>query len=168
MIVIALTFVFTLNGQVKNECPANSDKLYDRKRIIKQLGKILNKSIPENCWRKYGFTESGNSPTGFFIYDLTDTSNKAINSTDCIEFKKNHVYHFAPFDYIFSLSHIAILENGKLKIFKSVNCKDTDDRLKDVVAYLDQRLVNDKNKDEILERVKTTKNTTSIPKWITI
>jgi len=153
--ISALTF--TSSGQVKNECSANSDKLYDRKKVIKQLGKILSKSIPENVWGKYGVTESGNSPAGFFIYDLTDTSNKAINSTDCIEFKDNHIYHFAPFDYAFSLSHIVILENGKLKIFKSMNCKDRGDRLEDVIAYLNQKLANDKNKDEILGRVKNYK-----------
>lgn len=149
-----MTLVFTSNGQVNNQCSVNSDKLYNRKKIIKTLGEILNKSIPENVWGKYGIAENGDSPAGFFIYDLTDPSNKVINSTECIEFKNNHMYHFAPFDYAFSLSHIVILENGKLKLFKSVNCKDRGDRLEDVIAYINQRLVNDKNKAEILERVK--------------
>lgn len=156
-IAIIVSFAFTSNGQVKNECSANSDNLYDRKKTIKQFGKVLNKSIPENVWGKYGATENGNSPTGFFIYDLTDISNKDITSTGCIEFKENHVYHFAPFDNAFSLSHIAILENGKLKIFKSINCKDRGDRLDGVIAYLNQKLANDKHKDEILERVKNYK-----------
>lgn len=155
--VFILGFVFTSSGQVKNECSVNSDKLYGRKKLIKKLGKILNKSIPENVWGKYGIADNGNTPAGFFIYDLTDTSNKAINSTDCIEFKDNHIYHFAPFDYAFSLSHIVILENGKLKVFKSINCEDRGDKLDDVIAYLNQKLGNDKNKNEILERVKNYK-----------
>lgn len=155
--VIALTFAFTSNGQVKSECSSNSDDRYDRKKIINQLGKILNKSIPENRWGKYGVTDDGNSPAGFFIYDLTDISNKDISSTGCIEFKENHIYHFAPFDYAFSLSHLAVLENGKLKIFKSINCKDRGDKLEEVIAYLNQKLANDKNQDEILERVKNYK-----------
>lgn len=154
VIVIGLTFTFTSNGQVKNKCDANSDKLYDRKKVIKQLAEILNKSIPENVWGKYGVSKSGDSPSGFFIHDLTDTSNKSYSSTSCIEFKNYHVYHFAPFDYAFSLSHIVILEDGRLKVFKSINCKDRGDKLEDVIAYLSQKLANDKNKDEILERVK--------------
>lgn len=149
-----LASTFASSGQVKNECSDNSDNLYNRKKVIKQLGNILNKSVPENVWGKYGVTESGNSPAGFFIYDLTDVSNKDINSTGCIEFKENHVYHFAPWDYAFSLSHLVILENGNLKVFRSVNCKDRGDTLEDALAYLDQKLANDKSKDEILERVR--------------
>ncbi|MBF2020329.1 MAG: hypothetical protein IGR93_09560 [Hydrococcus sp. C42_A2020_068] len=155
--IFILAFTFTSNGQVRNKCSANSDKLYDRKKTIKQLAKTLNKSIPErkDVYRTgYDVTEDGKSPAGFFIYDLTDPSNKDITSTGCIEFEKDHIYHFAPFDYAFSLSHIAILENGKLKIFKSINCKDRGDRLEDVIAYVNQKLANDRNKDEILERVK--------------
>ena len=49
------------------------------------------------------------------------------------------------------------MENGKLKIFKSINCKDRGDKLEEVIAYLNQKLANDKNKDEILERVKNYK-----------
>jgi hypothetical protein len=152
-----LAFTFTSSGQVKNECPANSEMLYDRTKVIKQLGKILNKSIPENRWGRYGVTESGNSPSGFFIHDLTDISNKDLNSTGCIEFKEGHIYHFAPFDYAFSLSHIVRLENGNLKVFKAINCKDRGDSLEDAIAYLNLKLANDKNKDQILERVRTYK-----------
>jgi hypothetical protein len=138
-------------------CPPNSDRLYDRKKIIKRLGKVLNKSVPENVWGKYGVTDDEKSPAGFFIYDLTDTSNKDITSTGCIEFKDNHVYHFAPFDYAFSLSHIVILENGNLKVFKSINCKGRGDTLEGVLVYLRQKLANEENKEEILERVENYK-----------
>lgn len=155
--VFILGFSFAANGQVKNECLANSDQLYHRKKVIKQLAKILNKSIPErkDVYKTgYDITEDDKSPAGFFIYDLTDTANKDITSTGCIEFTENHVYHFAPFDYAFSLSHLVILENGNLKVFRSINCKDRGDKIEEVIAYLNQKLANDKNKDEILERVK--------------
>jgi len=152
IIGIVLSFACASSGQVK-ECSANADKLYDRKKTIKQLGKILNKSIPENRWGKYGVTDDGNRPAGFIIHDLTDITNRGYPST-CIEFKEGHIYHFVPWDYTFSLSHLAVLENGKLKIFKSINCKDRGDRLEDVIAYVNQKLANDRNKDEILERVK--------------
>lgn len=155
--IFLLWFSSATTGQTKEECLVNSDKLYDRKRMIKQLGKALNKSVPENVWGKYGVTDNGNSPAGFFIFDLTDPSNKDITSTGCIEFKRDHIYHFAPFDFAFSLSHIAVLENGKVKIFKSINCQDRGDKLEEVIAYLNQKLANDKNKDEILERVKNYK-----------
>jgi hypothetical protein len=148
-----LAFAFTSSGQVKSECSANNDKRYDRKKIIKDLGRILNKSIPENLWEKYGVTEDGNRPSGFIIHDLTDTTNKGYPST-CVEFREGHVYHFVPWDYAFSLSHLVILENGKLKIFRSINCKDRGDTIEDVLAYLNQKLTNDTNKDDILERVR--------------
>lgn len=151
--IFAFAFAFSSVAQVRNECLANSDKLYDRKKVIRQLAKILNKSIPENRWGKFGVTEDGNRPAGFIIYDLTDTSNRGYPST-CIEFKENHIYHFVPWDYAFSLSHLVILEKGNLKVFRSINCKDRGDTLEDALAYLNQKLANDKGKDEILERVK--------------
>ena len=168
--VFLLFFSFSVICQVSDKkqtennmlqkCSANSDSLYNRKKVIKSLAKILSKSIPERkrtYGTGYGITESENSPAGFFIYDLTDTSNRDITSTGCIEFRENHIYHFAPFDYAFSLSHIVILENGNLKVFKSINCKDRGDKLEDVIAYLNKKLANDKNKDEILERVENYK-----------
>lgn len=169
--VFILFFVFTAICQesdgktveygMLNKCPVNSDSLYDRKRTIKRLAKILNKSIPERK-RLYGtgydVSDDGKSPAGFFIYDLTDPSNKDISSTGCIEFRESHIYHFAPFDYALSLSHLVILANGNLKVFKSINCKDRGDKIEDVTTYLNQTLANDKNKDEIIKRVKNYKN----------
>jgi len=165
--VIALVFSLTVFCQVydkenaenstRQKCFTNSDSLYNRAEVIKHLARILNKSIPERkktYGTGYGITESGNSPAGFFIHDLTDIANKDITSTGCIEFKQNHIYHFAPFDYAFSLSHILILEKETLKVFKSINCKNRGDRIEDVLDYLNQKLNNDKNKVEILERVK--------------
>ncbi len=157
IIGVVLFFVFPVNGQTEQECLPNSDNLYDRKRTIKQLAKILNKSVPERkTLYRTGFdiTDDNGSPAGFFIYDLTDTSNRDVTSTGCIEFMENHIYHFAPFDYALSLSHILILENGRLEIFKSINCTDRGDKLEDVIAYINQKLAKDENKDEILERIK--------------
>jgi hypothetical protein len=89
----------------------------------------------------------------FFAYDLTDTSNKG-TSLNCVDFKNNHVYHVAPHYIPFSFSHIVILEDGNLKVFKSINCQNSKDSLEDIVTYLSQKLKGDKEKDEIIRRVK--------------
>ena len=54
----------------------------------------------------------------------------------------------------YSFSHIGILEDGSLKVFKSINCKGRADSLEDVLAYLIEKLKDDKNKQEIISRVK--------------
>jgi hypothetical protein len=47
-----------------------------------------------------------------------------------------------------------ILENGKLKVFKSINCSNSEDQLRDVIAYVEQKLKDAKDKDEVLFRVR--------------
>lgn len=138
------------------KCSDNSDKLYERQDILNQLAKILNSSIPEySNFRKTGFyVNDDGRGIGFFVYDLTDTSNKETTLKDCVEFKDNHIYHFAPIRNRYSFSHIVILEDRNLKVFKSINCKGKGDSLEDVISYLNKKLKEDKNKGAILNRVK--------------
>jgi hypothetical protein len=139
------------------ECLPNSESLYDRRQILNQLAEILNKSVPEDrtiLGRKgYHVNDEGRG-VGFFIYDLTNPSNKETTLRDCIEFKNNHIYHFAPISKRHSFSHIVVLEDGNLKVFKSINCKDKGDSLEDVINYVSLKLKDDENKDEILNRIK--------------
>jgi len=138
------------------QCSENSDKLYDREKILNQLINILEISVPEYSPKSPGlyitdFGEAG----GFFVYDLVDISNNDIPSTrNCINFIDNHIYHFAPTQDQYSASHILILENGNLKVFKSINCSDSEDQLDNVISYLELKLKDDKDKGEILIRVK--------------
>jgi hypothetical protein len=71
-----------------------------------------------------------------------------------IEFKNNHVYHFASIDSPFSFSNIAVLEDGKLKIFKAVNCEGKGDSLEDVIRYLNDRVKQDPRRNEIINQVR--------------
>jgi hypothetical protein len=145
----------TYKKNVVRRCPENSDALYDRKQVLKQLAKILNRSVPEyRHVSSRGFYVGDERGGKFFVHDLTDPSNKDTSLKDCIDFKNHHIYHFAPIAHHFSLSHIVILEDGKLKVFRSINCKDRGDKLEDVIGYLNQKLMNDKDKDEILDRVR--------------
>lgn len=137
------------------EIPENSDSLYSRGRILRQFGEITSSASKNRkmYYPLYRIEES--RAAGFFVYDLTDTANKQTSLLERIEFKDNHVYHFADIDLPFSFSNIAVLNDGKLKIFKSINCEGKGDSLGDVVRYLTEKLRNDKNKDEIIERVKS-------------
>lgn len=92
-------------------------------------------------------------PAGFSINDLTDPSNTGTPLGECIEFRNTHVYHFALIFAPYSFSHVVILENGKLKVFKAINCK-TGDRLEDLITYLNQELKDKKDRDEIINRVR--------------
>ena len=168
---LVLMLIITAFGQVRKEnseeakiypqqkdiisaCSENSDKLYNRQKVLEKLADILNESVPE--FVKVGnprFAVKNERGNLFFVYDLTDPSNKS-SLTACIDFKNNHIYHFAPLEYNFSFSHILILEDGKLKVFKSINCLDRGDKLEDVISYLNQKLKNETDKDEIIERVK--------------
>lgn len=136
-------------------CSENSDKLYNRQKVLEQLASILNRSVPSYA-RIFGqgFGVENGRGSFFFVYDLTDPSNRSDAKASCIDFKNDHIYHFAAFDFNFSYSHILILENGKLKVFKSIDCWNKGDKLEDVISYVSKKLENNTNKNEIIERVK--------------
>jgi hypothetical protein len=134
------------------ECEKNPDDLYNRETVLEELAKTLNESIPEYRKIYSEFRAEQQRAVLFFVHDLTDPTNKQTNLKECVNFVNDHVYHVSPLSYMYSFSHIVVLENGKLKIFKSLNCLV--DKLEDVVKYLNTKLADDKNKDVIIERVK--------------
>ena len=138
----------------QGERPPNKDKLYSRFRILREFGDLIESQTLKNLKRNYlpySFEES--RVAGFFIYDLTEPSNRQTSMLERVEFKNNHIYHFADIDLPFSFSNIAVLEDGKIKIFKTINCEGKGDSLEDVVAYLNEKLKDDRNKDEIIKRL---------------
>lgn len=141
--------------QTIEKCSENPDALYNRQKVLEQLADILNKSVPEYAEIfKQRFAAENERGNFFFVYDLTAPSNNP-SLTACIDFKKNHIYHFAPIWFNFSYSHILILEDGKLKVFNSIDCWNKGGyKLEEVISYVSQKLENNKDKDEILERVK--------------
>jgi hypothetical protein len=145
------------SGGVKNNpCKNNSDDLYNREKIFKQLADLLNNSIPEyKANLGFGFEVKNEEPVGFGIYDLTDTSNKYLDKNDCINFINEHIYNVFPFFHPFSFNHIIILEDGVLTNFNSVNCLDRGNAIKEVSDYLNLKISdNNSNKETLLERVK--------------
>ncbi len=136
-------------------CEENSDSLYNRREVLEKLATILNDSAPgyENYERNGFYVNDDDRPRYFFVYDLTDLTNKG-TSLSCVDFKNNHVYHFAAHYIPFSFSHIVILEGGNLKVFRAINCENSKDKLGDVIVYLNQKLKDDTSKDKIISRVK--------------
>ena len=145
------------------KCRPDPDRRYRRQQILDQMAGILKQSIPKEAIF-YSFLHSdweGNK-LRFFVYDLTEPDNiyseenKRGSSQDssCIRFVDRHVYHFSPSFIPYSFSHIAFLENGKLKVFKVLNCEGKGDSVDDVVAYLEKKMKDDKQKDEVISRVK--------------
>lgn len=135
------------------KCPANPDGRYGRQAVLEELAGMLNSSIPE--YKKIysaGFYVDDEGAATFDVYDLVDVTNiESVRAgRHCIKFINDHVYHVYPADYGFSFSHIAILENGNLKVFKSINCRGKGDTVDDVIAYLKKKGFYDR---ETLERV---------------
>lgn len=146
------------------KCRPNPDPRYRRQQILEQMAGILKQSLPKD--KIYFSSMLHADPEGkklrFFVYDLTEPDNihpeakKRGPNRDlsCIRFLDHHVYHFAPFFIPYSFSHLAFLENGELKVFKVLNCQGKGDSLDDVVAYLEQKLKDDKQRDQVISRVK--------------
>ena len=139
--------------QDKTACQPNTDALYNRHQVLTSVAEILNNSAP--TFRKYepqGLEVVDDRPRRFFIYDLTDLSNKGTPLGSCVELLNKHVYHVAPMYLPYSFSHILFLEDGQLKVFRSLNC-DGGDRIEDVLNYLKANLPNNDKKSETLARV---------------
>jgi hypothetical protein len=172
MLTIATTDVRTLtaaqNGDSSQanalqKCRPDPDPRYRRQQILDQMAGILKQSIPKDAIY-YSMLHSDWEGTRlrFFVYDLTEPDNihpqenkrGPLLDWSCIRFVDHHVYHFSPFFIPYSFSHIAFLTNGELKTFKVLNCEGKGDSLDEVVTYLDQKLKDDKQKDEVISRVK--------------
>jgi|GEM_PF-1843183 len=137
-------------------CSANSDAHYNRKTMLVELAQILNKSYPS--WKKedpehLGFHVENESPAHFFVIDLTEPSNRSTPTKGCVRFVDKHIYHFASVFFSDSLSHIALLENGDMKIFRAINCKNSGDNIDEVVKYVRERL-KISEKDKRIKRLK--------------
>lgn len=136
------------------KCAENPDSLYNRQRILGQLAQTLNTSVFGPTKDVSKFAVENERPRGFTVYDLTKPTNKGLPLSKCINFLDNHVYHFSPIEKRYSFSHIVILEDGNLKIFKSLNCKGKGDSLEDVMRYLNERMKDDNNKQKVISRVR--------------
>ena len=135
--------------------PENPDKLYPRGKTLQQLSEVLRGSLPEaERTNHFSFPVEQSRANGFFVYDLTEPTNKQTSLLERVDFKNRHVYHVSYIDLPFSFSHIVILEDGELKVFRSVNCRGKGDSIEEVVGYLSQKLKGDNSKAEIINRVK--------------
>lgn len=144
-----------LKQRSAEKCQPNTDLSYNRQEILEKFASILNAAAPG--YKKYesrGFYIEDERPQKFFIYDLTDTSNKGTSLDDCVQIQNKHVYHIAAIYAPFSFSHIIIIEGKNLKIFRNINCKGRGNSLGDVIRYLNQELKDSKDKDEVIARVK--------------
>ena len=145
-------------GNVTARCGPNKDPLYDRARVLNEFAGMLNKSIPE--YPKVngkGFYSNGENGIGFFVVDLVNPANKDLSLNDCVEFINGHVYHVAPQLAAYSLSHIVILEEGTLKVFRSINCPARGDRLEDAIDYVSTKLTGANNKAQVIDRLRNYK-----------
>lgn len=167
--VLVCSSSYTTNAQQRSEpakkiedakvrCKPNPDPLYMRSRVLGELANVLNESIPEySKGVSKGFYSDSENAIGFFVVDLTNPANKQSTFQECVDFINGHVYHVAPEDSYYSLSQIVILEEGKLKVFRSVNCPPRGDRLDDAVRYVSAKLARDKQREEIISRVRNYK-----------
>jgi hypothetical protein len=133
----------------------NPDSAYPRQKILEEFAAMLNESAPGyRAYEPRGYYVEDERPLKFFVYDLTDPKNTGTSLSACVNLLDNHVYHVAAYHLPFSLSHIVIFEGGSLKMFKAINCKNSKDSVADVINYLNTKLKRDKNRDEIIQRVK--------------
>jgi hypothetical protein len=135
--------------------PSNPDPMYQRSEILERLSRILEASVSESVKKQYpGFSVEEGRANGFFVYDLTDPSNRQTSLLERVDFKDRHVYHFAYIDLPFSYSHVVVLEHGKLKVFRNLICDSSGDRLKELVQYLRQTSGRDRILSALIGRVK--------------
>lgn len=142
------------------KCSVNSDALYDRREVLEQLARTLNNTATDFYNARYAIKHKvgiagveDERPLGFFIYELTDETNTGTPLGKCVELKNHHVYHLSLIFTPYSFSHLVILEDRKLKVFKAINCKVGDD-LEEALSYINQKLKDVKGKEEIISRVR--------------
>jgi hypothetical protein len=108
---------------------------------VEFLGNILNSAIPrfKDLYDSKGFYVKDGRPINFFVYDLIDTTNNSYPAKSPIKLSKNGVYHFSPIRYRISYSHLAIIVDGKIRVFRFLNCDDGD-KIGSVIEYVKENL----------------------------
>lgn len=150
-ISISILAVIMLAGLLQNE-RIESDAL---KRMGDRLNESINKEY-EGVYFKGGFYVEKNVPINFFVFDLVDTSANIyppkIDLKKPVTLSANGVYHFAPWRTTVSFSHIAVIKNGRVKIFSHLNCVDKGDDVEDVLKYVKANFDFD---EQVLNRITT-------------
>ena len=145
---------FIAPGPRSEKCSPNSDPLYDRAAVLAQLAETLNRSVWGANANDYVFAVKADRPERFTVYDLTEPPNHGLPLGPCVNFLDHHVYHFSPIQKRYSFSHIVVLEQGNLKVFRSLNCPGRGESLEDVIEYVRPKLEHDRNNSEILNRIR--------------
>ncbi|MGD9631468.1 MAG: hypothetical protein AB7V18_19695 [Pyrinomonadaceae bacterium] len=125
--------------------------------LLEKFADILRRSIRNDKQRfRPGFFIERGRATGFFVYDLTDPTQRQTSLLESITLKKGHIYHFAAIDLPWSFSFIAVAGKNEndTKIFRALNCKGRGDKISNVLDFLSMNLPDSDNKKEIMERVK--------------
>jgi hypothetical protein len=131
------------------------DGKYNRKKVFNKFANTLNLLVPGWGIDKKGFYVSKECQLiGAFIWDITDTLNKETSLNECISLKEGHIYHFAPMRKTYSFSNIAILKDGRIKVFKAINCPEKGDKLENVIQFITDSLSTTTDKAELIIRLK--------------
>lgn len=129
-------------------------KSQSNKGFLDIMANTLNKSIPKYKRRydKKGFYIENNQPRNFFVFNLVNTENNSFQAANNeIVFKNKGIYHFAPIKLEFSFSHIAIINEGEMKVFSYINCDNKGDNINTVLEYVKS---NFDYEDSVLSRIK--------------
>lgn len=152
LILQALLSITSNEEYYLNECHINSDPMYSHSDVVNELVESLNHVIPDHK-EKEGFDLALDKENcrlvGFWVYDMTDTSNHAPFETANIDFVDKHVYHYYIAYPPNSYSNIAVLLNGKVEVFEKVNCENVGATVEDVKLYVSQ-IIEDPNERELM------------------
>lgn len=140
--------------------PANIDEQYDRPAILFRMGEFLMGILsPKQRDTVTWYLQEEGRGVGFFVWDLTEPSNKQTSLLERIEFKEGHVYHFGFIDTALSYSNIAVLTRGTVKFFRTINCSEKGDDISEVERFLEKELKLGEKKDlGTLSRLKEYRN----------
>lgn len=122
-------------------CQSTDGEKYNREEVLQEMAQILNELVPGWGIDKQGFYINKQCQlVGAFIWDITDTLNREATLNECVGFKEGHIYHFSPLEKSSSYSNIAILDKGRVRIFKAINCPQKGDNIEDVIRYVKDSL----------------------------
>ncbi len=115
--IIILVVFASIQARAQESPPSAclNDKPYRTEEVLKAFRKRYDMTAVNEG---YGLGGQG----FYFIWDLTDPSNKLTAPGACISFKEGHFYHFSRSYYAASFSHIARLRGGEIEFVDSVNC----------------------------------------------
>ena len=144
--------------KVSIELPKDKESSYSRYTVFNQMISVLYKNIQNELDDFAIWPVENERAIGFYVQDLVDLDNKQTNLLEFVHFTEGHVYLFGWIDAPYSITHFAVLKDGKIHLFEAIDCKIKEDGIDKLIDFIKENFKKENTINRLVDRVKNYKS----------